>query len=125
MTWSGLRCPECSGDPFPGCPVCAGTLCEFKKEGEAMANGMTVGNNGSEPGSLSDTIGMPLIVWGDEETVRRAGARGGAYLESIGKYDLASLSKEEWNYFILCVLTGSIERVEARFLSCLEQNIPG
>lgn len=90
-----------------------------------MANGMTIGSNGSEPGSLSDTIALPLIVWGDEETVKRAGARGGAYLDQIGKTDLATLTQQEWNYFVLCVLTGSIERTEARFLNQLEQNIPG
>lgn len=89
-----------------------------------MANGLTVGNNGSEPGSLSDTIGMPLLVWGDEETVKRAGDRGGAYLESIGKTDLVTLTKEEWNYFVLCILAGSVERSVARFLGCLEQKIP-
>ncbi len=30
----------------------------------------------------------------------RAGNAGGAYLESIGKYDVTKLSKEEWNTFI-------------------------
>ncbi len=30
----------------------------------------------------------------------RAGKAGGAYLESIGKYDLTKLTKEEWDTFV-------------------------
>ena len=123
MTWSGLRCPECSGDPFPGCPVCAGTLCEFKKEGEAMANGMTIGDNGSEPGSDLDKIVPPLLML-DESAIKRGGERGGAYLESIGKYDLSQLTPQEYNYFATCVVTGALEQMTAYLLSRLEQKIP-
>ena len=123
MTWSGLRCPECSGDPFPGCPVCAGTLCEFKKEGEAMANGMTIGDNGSEPGSDLDKIVPPLLML-DESAIKRGGERGGAYLESLGKYDLSQLTPQEYNYFATCVVTGALEQMTAYLLSRLEQKIP-
>ncbi len=33
-------------------------------------------------------------------TMEKAGKAGGAYLESIGKYDVTKLSKEEWDKFI-------------------------
>lgn len=32
------------------------------------------------------------------------GRAGGEYLESIGKTDLATLTREEWQQFLLCVL---------------------
>lgn len=35
-----------------------------------------------------------------------AGTLGGAYLDSIGKTDLATLTKEEWNAFIEVVCGG-------------------
>lgn len=35
-----------------------------------------------------------------EEAVKFGGDMGGKYLESIGKYDLSSLSKEEWLTFV-------------------------
>ncbi len=37
------------------------------------------------------------------ERCKRAGAAGGAYLDSIRKYDLKTLSQHEWDQFIQCV----------------------
>ena len=36
----------------------------------------------------------------------RGGARGGEYLESIGKTDLESLERKEWLTFIEAIVTG-------------------
>ena len=49
--------------------------------------------------------GVNLMDIQDHEKQRcvRAGKAGGAYLDSIQKYDLRALSQAEWNQFIECV----------------------
>lgn len=42
------------------------------------------------------------------------GEKGGEYLDSINKSDLASLSLDEWETFIRCVVTGYIEEMQKR-----------
>jgi hypothetical protein len=37
------------------------------------------------------------------------GANAGEYLDSIGKSDLAALTAEEWEQFLLCVVGGYLE----------------
>ncbi len=38
------------------------------------------------------------------DNVREAGAVGGEYLESIGKFDLSALSEDEWMTFLQAVI---------------------
>jgi len=42
----------------------------------------------------------------EKAAMDHGGRMGGEYLESIGKTDLLSLTPEEWNTFIECVVTG-------------------
>lgn len=42
----------------------------------------------------------------ETEAMTVGGQEGGAYLESIGKSDLATLSATEWDQFIDVVVTG-------------------
>ncbi|WP_316172880.1 DUF6511 domain-containing protein [Bradyrhizobium sp. SZCCHNRI2049] len=46
-----------------------------------------------------------------------AGEAAGAYLESIGKFDLTQLSQAEWSQFLKTVLNTYGERMRARLLS--------
>lgn len=40
------------------------------------------------------------------DAVKYGGVMGGEYLDSIGKTDLATLSADEWESFLLCVVGG-------------------
>jgi len=42
----------------------------------------------------------------ETEAMSVGGQQGGAYLESLGKSDLATLSETEWDRFIDAVVTG-------------------
>lgn len=42
----------------------------------------------------------------ERAAIRRGGAMGGEYLESLGKSDLARLSETEWLTFVEAVITG-------------------
>lgn len=42
----------------------------------------------------------------EQKAVTQGGREGGQYLESIGKTDLATLTEDEWNSFLLCVVGG-------------------
>lgn len=55
--------------------------------------------------------------WQDEAT-KVAGKAGGKYLETIGKYDLASLTPDQWSKF--CGTIVSQYRVELRRLGALK-----
>lgn len=44
--------------------------------------------------------------------VIEGGRSGGEYLESIGKFSLNELSKEEFTQFLLCVIGGYIEHLK-------------
>ncbi|MGJ4951828.1 DUF6511 domain-containing protein [Bradyrhizobium sp. HKCCYLS20291] len=46
-----------------------------------------------------------------------AGEVAGAYLESIGKFDLTQLSQAEWMEFLKTVLNSYGERMRARLLN--------
>ena len=45
------------------------------------------------------------------EAALHGGTRGGEYLEWLGKTNLAALSKEEWEQFLLCVIGGYVEKI--------------
>jgi hypothetical protein len=42
----------------------------------------------------------------EQAAMEAGGAAGGAYLEELGKSDLASLSPEEWRMLIEVIVTG-------------------
>lgn len=50
----------------------------------------------------------------DQLAAGDAGEKGGAYLDSIGKTDLAQLSEEEWQQFLLHVVGGYREALKGR-----------
>ncbi len=87
-----------------------------------MANGKMIGGEGEQGGDL-DKIVPPLLML-DESAIKRGGERGGAYLDSLGRYDLSQLTPEEYTYFATCVVTGALEQMTAYLLSRLEQKIP-
>lgn len=45
------------------------------------------------------------------EAMQYAGAMGGQYLESINKFDLRSLSLNEWQAFVGCLIGGFTEKL--------------
>lgn len=47
------------------------------------------------------------IFWIDEKACLKGGELGGAYLDSIGKSDLASLDPHEWATFCVKVTGGA------------------
>ena len=53
--------------------------------------------------------GAPNTI--ENEALKAGGQTGGAYLDSIGKYDLAVLSGEEWAEFLRRVLEGYAEHM--------------
>lgn len=44
--------------------------------------------------------------------VNTGGARGGEYLESIGKFDLSQLNEAEWQIFCGCIVGGFVESLQ-------------
>jgi hypothetical protein len=76
----------------------------------------------SDPGKPADWFCSKLCVergkMVDPTAAEVAGmvegaSRGGEYLDSIGKTNLAALSPDEWMTFIESVCTGFVERVQA------------
>lgn len=49
----------------------------------------------------------------EEEAIEAGGAAAGAYLDGIGKTDLAALSENEWHEFLCAVLAGYSEHMRA------------
>lgn len=43
------------------------------------------------------------------DAMDHGGRMGGEYLQSISKYDLSSMTQEEWQTFIRCVIGGYFE----------------
>lgn len=50
-------------------------------------------------------------------SLAEAGDEAGAYLQKIDKFDLASLSREEWLHFLKLVLTSYEQKMRERLLS--------
>tara|TARA_R110002096_G_scaffold420434_1_gene625478 strand:- start:961 stop:1194 length:234 start_codon:yes stop_codon:yes gene_type:complete len=55
----------------------------------------------------------------EDEMLLECGRAGGEYLESLGKSDLAALSKEEWLVFLQCVV-GRLQEVRPDYDRKLE-----
>lgn len=55
---------------------------------------------------LSEVCGMIDPTPNERAAIAHGGAMGGEYLESIGRTDLVSLSREEWLTFVEAVVTG-------------------
>ena len=47
----------------------------------------------------------------EKEALAHAGAMGGEYLSSLGRYDLSKLSVEEWDMFLQCVVFAFSEKL--------------
>lgn len=64
---------------------------------------------------IKEAYSMPDSVMADLERQAKeaASAKGGAYLDGIGKTDLATLEPEEWNAFLGEVLTGYRDTVRS------------
>ncbi len=45
------------------------------------------------------------------KAVLHGGDMGGEYLDELGKTNLAALSKEEWEQFLLCVIGGYVQKI--------------
>lgn len=62
---------------------------------------------------------MPKMDLDAYETAARdeAGEMAGAYLDSLGKTDLASLTEEEWRTFLHQVIVGFEASLRRRFLA--------
>lgn len=48
----------------------------------------------------------------EADALGAAGERGGEYLDSIGKTDLATMTLDEWQVFIQVVVGGYVERMD-------------
>lgn len=42
----------------------------------------------------------------EAQAVHLGGQQGGEYLDALGKFDLRTLTKEEWSQFLLCIVGG-------------------
>lgn len=58
----------------------------------------------------------------EEEAVKAGSEAGGAYLESLGKYDLSLLSPSEWRLFIAKVFASATAKV--RELVAADDDVP-
>jgi hypothetical protein len=64
------------------------------------------------PYSLAGAV-MIQFTETEEEAIEAGGAAAGAYLETIGKFDLSELSPEQWRDFLNTVLHGYSAHMQA------------
>jgi Family of unknown function (DUF6511) len=57
------------------------------------------------------------LTFHEKNSLSDAGTDAGKYLEQLGKFDLASLSDQEWMQFLSIVLTKYGEHMRTRLLS--------
>lgn len=60
----------------------------------------------------------------DKDAYLHGGKNGGEYLESIGKYNLTELSKDEWLTFLECVCKNYHENYNKNTLTINDDEIP-
>jgi len=60
---------------------------------------------------LKELDGMIDPTKNEMEAIVHGGYMGGEYLDELGKTNLAALSKDEWERFLLCVVGGYIEKI--------------
>jgi len=72
---------------------------------------------------LKEKKGMIDPTKNEIEAALHGGTRGGEYLDWLGKTNLAALSKEEWQQFLLCVVGGYSEKIFTE-IELSEDDIP-
>lgn len=70
--------------------------------------------------AVSTGIVSPLLII-DDAAIKKGGDRAGKYLESIGKTDLRTMTKDEWRYFCRTMIAGTIEGGLDYFMTRLER----
>jgi len=71
---------------------------------------------------LKELKGMVDPTTNEIEAALHGGDMGGEYLDWLGKTNLAALSAEEWQQFLLCVVGGYAEKIASN--NTPEDNIP-
>lgn len=99
---------------FPGypCPVCrrASGWATIHLHEQALAH--VCSQKCAEIFILSK--GQPGMEKFEREAAFQGGDQGGAYLDQIGKNDLADLTKEQWGEFCFQIFSGTSEALRKR-----------
>jgi len=99
---------------LPGypCPVCrrAGGKITISMGGERMESPCSI-----ECAALYiKAKGQPKMEQFEREAAAEGGNAGGQYLDRIGKTDLASLTREEWEEFCALIFIGACDALRKR-----------
>jgi hypothetical protein len=77
---------------------------------------------GTELAKKANAMPQRAFDFAEQRAMQEAGEKGGEYLDTIGKTDLAALDENEWNVFLITVIRSfgeamrtSLEKHEAPF----------
>lgn len=70
--------------------------------------------------AISRGVVSPLLIV-DDAAIAKGGKKAGQYLDRLGKFDLRTLTKDEWRYFCRLMIAGTIEGGLDYFMTRLER----